>query len=150
MDLTVVRTDHGLCGFLIERVLHLVDGLLKALLAAERLDELHDAAHRGEGRHLQHVGVVEIEHALVAILLQQRVEHGAGLRPILGEHVALLDVARRARGGSAASGRRRRGRSDRRDRGSCRVRPRSASSARPFGFQLLDDRLLAFRPISSA
>ena len=72
--------DHGSSGLLIERVLHLVDGLFEALLAAERLDELHDAAHRGEGRHLQHIGVVEIEYALVAILFQQRIEHGAGLR----------------------------------------------------------------------
>lgn len=53
---------------------------------------MHDAAHRGEGRDLQHIGIVEIEHALVAILVQQRIEHGAGLRPVFGEHVTLLDV----------------------------------------------------------
>ena len=47
---------------------------------------------RGEGRDLQHVGVVEIEHALVGVFGQQRIEHGAGLRPVFREHVALLDV----------------------------------------------------------
>ena len=44
---------------------------------AGKIRAFGDAAHRGEGRHLQHVGVVEIEHALVAILFQKRVEHGA-------------------------------------------------------------------------
>ena len=71
---------HGLRGLLIEGGLQFVDGLLEALPVAERLDELHGAAHRGEGRDLQHVGVVEIEHALVGVLGEQRIEHGAGLR----------------------------------------------------------------------
>ncbi len=44
--------DHWLGCLLVERVLQLVDGLFKALLAAERLDELNDAAHRSEGRDL--------------------------------------------------------------------------------------------------
>ena len=47
---------------------------------------------RGEGRDLQHVGVVEVEHALVVVLREQRVEHGAGLRAVFREHVALLHV----------------------------------------------------------
>jgi hypothetical protein len=69
-----------------------MDGFLETLLAAERVDELEDATHIGERSHLQHVGVVEVEHAFVAIFFEQRVEHGAGLWPIFGEHVALLDV----------------------------------------------------------
>jgi len=71
MDFTVVRT---------------------ARLAAERVDELNDAAHVGEGGHLQHISVVEIEDALVAVLLQQRIKDGTSLRPVFGEHVALLHV----------------------------------------------------------
>ena len=72
--------------------MQIVDGLLEAALAAERVDELHDAAHRAERGDLQHVGVVEIENALVLIFGEQRIEHGAGLAAVFGEHVALLDV----------------------------------------------------------
>ena len=72
--------------------MQIVDGLLEAGLAAERVDELDDAAHRAERGDLQHVGVVEIENALVLIFGEQRIEHGAGLAAVFGEHVALLDV----------------------------------------------------------
>jgi|GEM_PF-7010371 len=58
----------------------------------ERVNELDDAAHRAEQGDLQHVGVVEIEHALVLIFGEQRIEHGAGLAAEFGEHVAFLDV----------------------------------------------------------
>ena len=68
--------------FLIKRVLHFVDGLLEShSLPPNALMKLAPTLpSSSEGRdHLQHVGVVEVEHALVAILVQQRVEHGAGL-----------------------------------------------------------------------
>lgn len=58
------------CRLLIKRILHFVDGRLEALLAAERIDKLDNAAHRGEGRHLQDVGVVQIKHSLVAVFFE--------------------------------------------------------------------------------
>ena len=69
-----------------------MDGVFEAPPIAERLDKLDDAAHRIERRDLQHIGVVEIEHALVGILGKQRIEHGAGLGAIFRENVALPDA----------------------------------------------------------
>ena len=60
-----VRTT-WLCDLLIEGVLQFVDGRFKALLAAERLDELDDVPIALKGV-ITHVGVVEIENALVLI-----------------------------------------------------------------------------------
>ena len=71
-----------------------VDGLLEALPVTKRLDELQGGAHRGEGRDLQHIGIVEIEHTLVGIFGEQRVEHSACLPAIFRKYVALLDVLR--------------------------------------------------------
>jgi hypothetical protein len=50
------------------------------------------AAHRAEGRDLEHIRIVEIEHAFVLIFGEERIEHGAGLRPVFCEHVALFHV----------------------------------------------------------
>ena len=73
---------HGLRDFLIEGVLQIVDGLLEAALAAERVDELDDAAHRAERGDLQHVRVVEIEHAFVLDIWRaaHRARRGLGRR----------------------------------------------------------------------
>ena len=43
-------------------------------------------------RNPEHVGVVEVEHALVGVLVEQRIEHRAGLLSVLREHIAFLDV----------------------------------------------------------
>ena len=59
---------------------------------AKGLDELNRGAELGEGRDAQHVGVIQVEHALVGILGEQRVEHGAGLFAVLAEHVPFPDV----------------------------------------------------------
>ena len=55
-----------------------------------------------EGRDLQDAWVVKIDDALVLVFLQQGVEHGAGLRAVFGEHVALADIV-----GALAAGERR-------------------------------------------
>jgi hypothetical protein len=98
----------------------------------------------GEGCHLQHIGVVEIEHALVSILFEQRVEHGAGLRPIFGEHVALLDVF-----GPFAARQRLLVEGDMADQiEGIEVPPefvRDGIERETLGFQFLDDCLLALR-----
>ena len=44
------------------------------------------------GRDPEHLGVVEIEHSLVGVLVEQRVEHGPGLARVSGEHVPVLDA----------------------------------------------------------
>lgn len=69
-----------------------MNGLLKAVLAAERVDELHDAAHGTEGGDPQHVGVVEIGAPPRRRIWRaaRRARHGPGTVP--GEHVVLLDV----------------------------------------------------------
>jgi hypothetical protein len=88
--------------------------------------------------------VVEVEHALrPGILLQQGFEHGAGLRAVLGEHVALADVL-----GPLAPGERRR-----RSKATWQIRSNGSRSLpsslgegferQAFGLQFLDDRLLA-------
>ena len=43
-------------------------------------------------RNLQNARVAEIDDALVLILLQQRFKHGAGLRAVFREDIALADV----------------------------------------------------------
>jgi hypothetical protein len=72
--------------------LQFVDGLLETLAIAERLYELHDAAHRIEGCDLQHISIVEIEDALIGVFGEQSIKHGAGLWAIFCEYVALLDL----------------------------------------------------------
>jgi len=69
-----------------------VDSFLEAVAAAELIDELGDAAHCGEGRDAKYLRIAEVEHALVLIFRQQRIEHSAGLRSIFGEGVALSDI----------------------------------------------------------
>ena len=55
-----------------------------------------------ERRDPQDLRVLEVEHALVLVLLQERVEHGPGLLAVLREHVALAHVL-----GALAAGERR-------------------------------------------
>ena len=64
------------------------------------VDKLNRGAEFREGRNAQHSGVIEVEHAFVGVLGEQRVEHGAGLVAVFAEHVPFLDVSRRARAGS--------------------------------------------------
>ena len=66
-----------------------MDGLLEAVPVAERLDELRPACPSRRRAESAGCGVVEVEDAFVLIFLQQRFEHGAGLRAVFGEHVAL-------------------------------------------------------------
>ena len=97
-----VANGHGLGGSLVEGGLQFVDGVLEIRARAELLDELERRAHRVERRNLKNARVVEVDDALVLVLLQQRFEHGAGLRAVLGEDVALADVV-----GALAAGERR-------------------------------------------
>ena len=111
MDLTVVRTDMALGGLLIEGGLQFVDGVLETVPCRRTaLMSCTGVPIAAEGRDPQHVGVVEIEHALVGIFGEQRIEHGAGLRPVFREHVALLDILGPLAAGERLAGRRRRGR----------------------------------------
>ena len=58
------------------------------------LDELEGRAHRVERRNLQDPRIAEIDDALILIFLQQRFKHGAGLRAVFREDIALADVIR--------------------------------------------------------
>jgi len=70
-----------------------VDGVLEIGAAAELSDELQWRAHITEGRDFQHPDVVEAGYdPFILILGEQGFEHGAGLRAVLGEHVALFHV----------------------------------------------------------
>ena len=88
-----VADGHGLSSFLVESGLQFVDGLLEAGAAAELLDELDRRAHRVERRDL--AGCCGSSRSMTPsswYFCEQRFEHGAGLRAVLGEHVALADV----------------------------------------------------------
>ena len=92
----------------------------------------------------QHVGVVEIEHALVGIFGEQRIEHGARLPAIFREHVALPDVL-----GALAPGQRLPVEGDVADEVE-RIEVLAQFlgdriERQALGFQFLDDRLLALR-----
>ena len=67
-------------------------GPVEIELAAEGTDQFHPCAEAIERRDLENVGVVEIEYALIGILVEQRVEYGAGLTSVFREHIPLLDV----------------------------------------------------------
>ena len=69
-----------------------MDGRDEVVPPAEGLDQLHRRADVGEGRDAQHVGVIQVEHALVGIFGQQGVEHGVCPVPVRVEDVAFLDV----------------------------------------------------------
>ena len=66
------------------------------------LDEFDRCAHGVERRNLQDVRIVEVGDAFVLVFLEQGFEHGAGLRAVLGEDIALADVV-----GALAAGERR-------------------------------------------
>ena len=70
----------------------LVDGLDETRSSAEDLDQLNRRAELGKGWDAQNGDIVEVEHTLVGVLGEQRVEHSAGLVSVLVEHIALLDV----------------------------------------------------------
>ena len=67
-------------------------GPFETVPAAERAEQLERRAEDVDRRDPEHVGVVEVEHTLVGVLVEQRIEHGAGLLSVLREHVAFLDV----------------------------------------------------------
>ena len=69
-----------------------MDGLDETRSSAEDLDQLNRRAELGKGWDAQNGDIVEVEHTLVGVLGQQRVEHSAGLVSVLVEHIALLDV----------------------------------------------------------
>ncbi len=77
--------------------------VFKAGTGTERLDELERRAHRGERRDFQNSGVVKTgDDAFVLIFGQQGFKHGAGLRAVSGEDIALAHVV-----GTIAAGERR-------------------------------------------
>ena len=66
---------------------------LEVSASAKVFDELRHSTHAGEGGDLQQARVSEAgDYALVLIFVQQGFEHGAGLRAVLGEHIALAHV----------------------------------------------------------
>ena len=106
-------------------------------------DQLDRRAHLAERRDLKDLGVVEIENAFVLVFRQQRIKHGAGLRAVFGEDVALADIV-----GALAARQRRAVEGDVADQVEgievladllCERIERQA-----LVLQLLDDRLLAF------
>ena len=62
---------------------------------------MHRSAQRVQGRDTEHVGIVEVEHPLVGILLEQSGQNGTGLVAVFRENIAFLDV-----GGPLAPGER--------------------------------------------
>ncbi len=55
-------------------------------------------SHCIEGRDFEDLDVIQTgDHAFILILRQQRFEHGAGLRPVLGENVTFLTLLARSR-----------------------------------------------------
>src|SRR5271157_3225980 len=69
-----------------------MDGAFEVGAGSELADQLERRSHGVEGRDLEDARVIETDDALVLILLEQRFEHGPGLRTILREYVALADV----------------------------------------------------------
>ena len=116
----------------------------EAVLAAEGANEFNAGAERAKRRDRQHVGIVEVEHALVGIFGKQGIEHGARLPAVFGEHVALLDVL-----GPLAPGQRLLVESDMADEvKGIEVLAQFLGDRierQALGFQFLDDRLLAVR-----
>jgi hypothetical protein len=72
--------------------LQFVNGGHKTVLAAKGLNELQRRAERIERGYAQHVGVIEVQHPLIGIFGKQRVQHDAGLRTVFREDVALFDI----------------------------------------------------------
>ena len=89
---------HRSGGFLVERDFEFPDGGEVVCLAAEEIDDFDWRAERSEWIDFQDFERLDAPDAAVGILVEQRVEHGARLLAVLGEDVALLDTARRARG----------------------------------------------------
>ena len=121
----------------------LVDGIDEILPPAKGLDQLHRSAECGEGRDAQHGGVIEVEHTLVRILGQQRVEYGPRPFPVLVEHITLFDAV-----GPLAPGQRFGVEGDMADEVE-RIEvfaqpPGDDVERQAFGLQFLDDRLRAF------
>ena len=94
------------------------------------------------GANLKDPRIVEVDDAFVLVFLQQGFEHGAGLRAVLGEDIALADVL-----GALAAGERRLVEGDVADQveGSRSLPTSSASgsSSKPSLVQFFDDGLLA-------
>ena len=68
-------------------------GVLETGSGAELLDQLERCAHRVERWDLQHLHIVQpADDAFVLVLREQSFQDGAGLRAVLGEHVALFHV----------------------------------------------------------
>jgi hypothetical protein len=87
-----IRNRH-LGGFLIESGLQCMHGALEVGASAEVSDELRHSTHAGEGGNLQEARIIEAgDYAVVLIFVQQGFEYGAGLRAVLGEHIALAHV----------------------------------------------------------
>ena len=144
MDLTVVRTDMGYAALLIERGLASRGRPARSrALPPNALMSCNDAAHRVEGRDLQHVGVVEIEHALVAILLRaaHRARRGPAA-PYLVNTSRFLTFSARSR---RVSGFWSKATWQIRSKGSRSLPSSSAIGVerQALGLQFLDDRLLA-------
>src|ERR1035441_10560775 len=119
-----------------------MDGALEIGAGAEVLDELERRAHDVERRDLENPRVIEIDDTLILVFLQQRLKHGAGLRSVFGEDVALADVV-----GALAAGQRRPVEGHMTDEvESVEVLAGFLNEwvqGEPFGFEFLDDGLLA-------
>ena len=87
-----VANGHSLSFLLVKRGLEFMHGEHEIRARPELLDELKGRSHRIKRRDLQNARVPKIDDALVLVFLQQRFEHGAGLRTIFGENIALADI----------------------------------------------------------
>lgn len=72
-----------------------MNSFLKTIPSAEFVEQFNRRAHGVEGRYFQDARIVAAGDAFVLVFLQQGFEHGARLRPIAGEHVALAPRERR-------------------------------------------------------
>jgi hypothetical protein len=86
------RAVSALRGLLIDGVSQVVHGPVEAELAAGGADQFDRRAQGIKRRIFQHVGVVEIQDALIGVFHQQRIKNRRGVALIAAEHVALLDV----------------------------------------------------------
>ena len=89
-----VANGHGLSFLLVERGLEFMYREHEIRASPEFLNELHGCSHRIKRRDLQNPRVAKIDDALVLVFLQQRFKHGAGLRAVFGEDIALADIVR--------------------------------------------------------
>src|SRR5664280_97080 len=94
-DLIVVLRDNSgsSSGGLVDLGGQVVDSFQIALAATECLHNLNRGTDLSEGLELQDLDLAKVFESLVGVLIQERVEHSAGLIAVFREDIPLLDVA---------------------------------------------------------